>query len=344
MNPLGKAALALAAAGAGAFLLSKAARRRPRYDFRGRVVLITGGSRGLGLELARQFADEGARVALCARDGEELQRGRADLALHNTQALTHPCDVSSPQQVQDLVRAVEANLGPIDVLVNNAGIIAVGPLSAMTREDYEAAMNTHFWGAYNTIDAVAPGMRQRRAGRIVNVSSFGGKVGVPHLAPYCASKFALVGYTQALRAELADDGITVTLICPGLMRTGSPRNAFFKSQNEAEYAWFKIGDSIPGFSTASDAAARRIIEASRDGEAEVTLTLPAKAAVRFQALFPDAFAELVALANRLLPGFGGIGTAAKRGAESETALTESPLTRLTRNAAAANNEVAPAER
>jgi NAD(P)-dependent dehydrogenase (short-subunit alcohol dehydrogenase family) len=342
MNPFGKAALALAAAGASAFLLSKTA-RRSRYDFRDKVVLITGGSRGLGLELARQFADEGARVALCARDGEELQRAREDLTQHNTYAFTHPCDVSSPQQVQDLVRAVEANLGPIDVLVNNAGTITVGPISAMTREDYETAMNTHFWGAYNTIDAVVPGMRRRQAGRIVNVSSFGGKVGVPHLAPYCASKFALVGYTQALRAELADDGITVTLICPGLMRTGSPRNAFFKSQNEAEYAWFKVGDSIPGFSTASDAAARRIVEACRTGEAEVTLTLPAKAAVRFQALFPDAFAELAVLANRLLPGFGGIGTRAKRGAESEAALTASPLTRLTQNAAAANNEVAPAE-
>src|SRR5205814_7891596 len=138
----------------------------------------------------------------------------ADLAEHGGNPLALRCDVTNPQDVGDLVRAVEVHFGPVDVLVNNASIIAVGPVQTMTRADFEQAMNVTFWGAYNAVEAVLPSMRQRREGRIVNISSIGGKVGVPHLTPYCASKFALVGYSQALRAELADEGITVTTICP----------------------------------------------------------------------------------------------------------------------------------
>src|SRR5690606_33875253 len=102
-----------------------------------------------------------------------------------------------------------------------------------------------FWGPFYCIDAVLGGMRRRGEGRIVNVSSVGGRVGVPHMVPYCAGKFALVGFSESLRAELRSSGIRVTTVCPGLMRTGSPRNALFKGRHRAEYAWFAIADSLP---------------------------------------------------------------------------------------------------
>src|SRR5262249_29078614 len=143
--------------------------------------------------------------------------------------------------------------------VNNAGIIQVGPMETMTLADYQEAMRVHYWGPLYTALAVLPQMKQRRAGRIVNITSIGGKVAVPHLLPYVGSKFALVGLSEGLRAELMKDGILVTTVVPGLMRTGSPRNAFFKGQNEAEYAWFKIGDSIPVLTTSAERAARRIV-------------------------------------------------------------------------------------
>lgn len=141
----------------------------------------------------------------------------------------------------------------------------------MTLKDYEDAMKTHFWGPLYAMMAVLPEMRARRAGRIVNISSIGGKVGVPHLAPYCASKFPLTGLSQALHAELATDGIKVTNVCPGLMRTGSPRNATFKGQHRAEYAWFTISDSLPFTSISAERAARQILAACKRGEAEVVL-------------------------------------------------------------------------
>lgn len=335
-----KEALILAAAGAGALLAARAFfRQRNAYDFRGKTVLITGGSRGLGLVLAREFAEEGANVAICARDNEELERARRDLAARGANAYAFPCDVTDRAQVEELVEVVERHFGGIDVLVNNAGTIQVGPVEVMTLEDYEQAMNVHFWAPLYATLAVLPEMRRRGEGRIVNISSIGGKISVPHLVPYSASKFALVGLSDGLRAELAEDGIVVTTVCPGLMRTGSPRNATFKGQHRAEYAWFSISDALPVTSIQAERAARQIVAACRRGEAELIITTQAVLAVKFRALFPEATADILALVNRLLPAPGGIGRRRAKGKESESALAPSLLTALSDSAAVRNNEV-----
>jgi len=341
MNKLAKGALVLGAAGASAWLLARVL--RPAYDFRRKVVLLTGGSRGLGLVLARQLAREGARLALCARDGEELERAADDVAHFGHRPLTDVCDVTDPEDVRHLVERVNGALGPIDVLINNAGVIQVGPQAVMTRDDYEQALRVHFWGPYNTVEAVLPQMRRRHAGRIVNISSIGGKVAVPHLLPYCASKFALVGFSEGLRSEVAPDGVVVTTVCPGLMRTGSPRNAFFKGQHRKEHAWFRISDSLPLLTISAEHAARQVLDACRYGRAEVVLSLPAKLAVKFHGLFPGLTANLLALVDRLLPAPGGIGTELRAGKDSESSATPSALTTLTEEAARRNNEMAPSE-
>ncbi len=190
--------------------------QRPRsYALAGRTVLITGGSRGLGLVLARAVARAGARVAICGRDAATLDRARGDLEQRGAQVLALPCDVTIREAVDAMVREVGERLGPIDVLINNAGVISVGPVEAMEVEDFQQAMATNFWGPLYSILAVLPGMRRRGEGRIVNIASIGGKISVPHLVPYSASKFALVGLSEGLRAELAKDGIAVITICPG---------------------------------------------------------------------------------------------------------------------------------
>lgn len=344
MNEGLKDALKLAAAGAGAYLAARAVYRRlGGYDFEGKTVLITGGSRGLGLVLARGFAAEGANVAICARDPQELERARADLAARGARAFAFPCDVTDRAQVRELVDVVTRHFGCIDVLVNNAGVIQVGPLELMTLEDFEQAMAVHFWGPLYATLAVLPEMRRRRAGRIVNVSSIGGRISVPHLVPYSASKFALAGLSDGLRAELAQDGIVVTSVFPSLMRTGSPRNATFKGQHRAEYAWFAISDSLPVTSIGAERAAAQIIDACRRGRAELVISMQAQAAVKFRALFPEATADILAVVNRLLPGPGGIGRARARGKESESSLAPSVLTTLTESAARRNNEVRETE-
>ncbi len=328
------------ALGAGALLgLRAVLRARRALDLRGKGVLITGGSRGLGLVMAREFGRQGALPILCARDGAELDRAVSDLNRNGVNAAGFPCDVTDRRQVDWLIAEVLGRYGHIDVLVNNAGVIQVGPMEVMTLADYEEAMAAHFWAPLYTTLAVLPAMRARGTGRIVNITSIGGKIGVPHLLPYCASKFALVGFSEGLRAELARDGIRVTTVIPGLMRTGSPRNATFKGQHRAEYAWFAISDSLPLLSMSAVRAARRIVSACRHGDAEVILSLPAQAAALFHGVFPGLTCDILGLVNRALPAAGGIGSARARGANSESPLTQSGLTTLTRRAERANNEV-----
>jgi short-subunit dehydrogenase len=334
-------ALLLGAAGVGALVATRAlVRRWSAYDLNGKVVLITGGSRGLGLVMAREFAREGARLAICARDEGELERARADLKKLGAQVIAVPCDVTERAQVNEMISIVTDRYGQVDVLVNNAGVIQVGPVEVMTLEDYEEAMRVHFWAPLYTTLAVLPEMRRRRQGRIVNISSIGGKISLPHLVPYSASKFALVGLSEGLRAELQKDGVVVTTVCPGLMRTGSPRNAIFKGQHRAEYAWFSISDALPVTAMQAERAARQIITASKRGDAEIVLTIQAQLAVKFHALFPGLTQDLLGLMNGVLPEPGGIGRKRAKGKDSQSELSPSWLTVLNEKAAQRNNEVA----
>jgi NAD(P)-dependent dehydrogenase (short-subunit alcohol dehydrogenase family) len=319
--------------------VTAAVRWSRRFDFRGKVVLITGGSRGLGIVLARQFARQGARVAICARDPHELTRAVDDLAGRGADALALPCDVCSRDDVARMVAEVDRHYGGVDVLVNNAGTIAVGPIETMTLADFEEAMRTHFWGPVYTTMAVLPYLRRSGGGRIVNISSIGGKIASPHLVPYSASKFALAGFSQGLRTELQKDNIFVTSVFPGLMRTGSPENAFFKGRHREEHTWFHLADATPGMSIGAERAARQIVGACRQGRAEITLSLPAKVATTLYALFPGVSTQIAGMLNEYaLPEPGGIGERRARGRESETSVTDSWLTGLSRAAAERNNE------
>jgi NAD(P)-dependent dehydrogenase (short-subunit alcohol dehydrogenase family) len=298
-------------------------------DLRGCTVLITGGSRGLGLALGHEFTAAGvSALAICARDESGMERARRALSTNGAHVMTLRADVGDQAQVDGVVRAVVSRFGRLDILVNNAGTIAVGPLDAMTAEDFEEAMRANFWGPLYATLAAVPVMRRQGGGRIVNIASIGGKVSVPHLLPYTASKFALVGLSHGLRAELAADDIVVTTVCPGLMRTGSPRNADFKGQHRAEYAWFSLSDSLPGLSMSARRAARQIVRACRRGDAEVVLSLPAKLATTAQLLAPSLVDAVLGLVSRALPGPGGVGRARVKGRESESALSPSILTAL----------------
>lgn len=313
-------------------------RRRHRLDLAGRVVLITGGSRGLGLVLARQFAAAGAKVAITARHAEALEQAAQDLRQRGATVAAVVADVTQPAQVVDLLATVRAQLGPIDVLVNNAGVIEVGPFETLDVADFRESLDVHVYGPLYLIMGVLPEMRRRGGGRIVNIASIGGKVSVPHLLAYGTGKFGLTGLSEGLRAELRKDGIRVTTVCPGLMRTGSPRHAWFKGQHRAEHAWFTLLDSLPGTAMSAETAARRIVAACVRGDAEVVLSLPAKLLALGHGVAPGLTADLLGLVNRLLPAPGGIGHHRLAGKDSETPLTRSWWTTLTRVAARRNNE------
>jgi len=312
--------------------------RAQRFPLKDKIVLITGGSRGLGLVLGRHICAAGGKVALIARDAEELRRAKADLARRGGAVQTVQCDLLDTEQIQSAVRQIIDRFGKIDILINNAGIIEVGPLEHMRRKDFERAMQLHFWAPFELISRIVPEMRIWGGGRIVNISSIGGKVAVPHLAPYSASKFALTGFSDALRAELARDNIHVTTVAPGMMRTGSHVNAKFKGKHDTEFAWFAASAGAPLISMNADRAARKILAACRRGQPSLTLTFAARTAILGNALFPNLTGYWMKIVNRFLPTAGDDEGDELRAGSQLRRLTPKWLTRLADRATIRNNE------
>ncbi len=332
----GAAGMALAGVGAGAAVALAGWslwRRRNALDLAGKVVLITGSSRGLGFAMAQECGRLGAKLVICARDQGELDWAREDLTRLGCEVHTVICDITVQDEVQRMVNQALERFGRIDVLINNAGIITVGPMQTQTLTDYQESMDVMFWGAVYPTLAVLPHMLARRSGRIANITSIGGKVSVPHLLPYCCAKFAVVGFSEGLRAELARENIQVTTIVPGLMRTGSHVNAYFKGNNQAEYTWFSLGATLPVVSIDARRAARKIVNAIRRGDAELIITPQAKLLARAHGVFPGITSDVLGLVNRFLPGPGGVGDERRTGKQSETAVSQSFVEKLGRKAA-----------
>lgn len=328
------------AAVAGFTVIRELIQRRHFIELQNKVVVITGGSRGLGLLIAKEFARQGAKLVICSRDDDELARAHSLLSEQGGEVLTVRCDITDQQQVQHMIAQVIARFNQIDVLVNNAGIISAGPIQTLTRSDFEHSMDTMFWGAYNTITTVLPQMRERKSGRIVNIASVGGKVAVPHLLAYASAKFALVGFSEGLHAELARDGILVTTVAPGLMRTGSTVNVTLKGeQHQTEYTLFSLLDTLPLTSIDAKRAARQIVEATKRGDTELIISIQAQLLSRLHGIFPALTTDLMTLANGLLPTSKSQGIEQHTGKESETPVTRSPLTALGQKATRENNEL-----
>jgi NAD(P)-dependent dehydrogenase (short-subunit alcohol dehydrogenase family) len=322
------------AVGAAAFAAEKVAKRVTAIELAGKVAVVTGGSRGLGFELCRQLRAQGARVATCARGEEQLMTARAKLG---DDVVAIPCDVGDRAQVENFVAEVEDALGPIDVLINNAGVIAVGPWQTQTIDDFREMMDIQFWGVVHATLAVLPSMVDRGGGRIANITSIGGKVSVPWLLPYNSAKFAAVGFSEGLRAELAGTGVKVTTVVPGLMRTGSFLAAYFKGDKPTlEYSLFAPLSGTPATTVSAERAARRIITALRRGDPEITLGLHAKLAARANGVLPGTVQTALALVARALPEVRG--TDRLRGSEIDSAVDDLPLTAPGRRAAERLNQ------
>ena len=317
--------------------VARAAWRRSRaLDLSGKVVLITGGSRGLGFALAEEFAAHGARVSICARGEEALRRARERLEVRGADVHVYRCDVSDREQVDAWVAQATKRFGRVDVLVNNAGVISVGAFATQRLDDFSEAMDIHFWGTVHPTLAVLPGMLARGEGRIANITSVGGKISVPLLLPYNASKFAVVGLSEGLRAELAPKGVLVTTVVPGLMRTGSYLAAYFKEPQRLVYTLFTPVSATPLTTISARRAARKIVDAVRHGDPELILTAHANLAARANGLAPGTTARMLAFVARVFPE--GTRPEKVRGSEIESPIDESFVTSLGRKAAADLNQ------
>jgi len=303
-----------AAIGAAIGVRETLGRRRDR-SIAGKTVLVTGASRGLGLALTRELITEGCTVAICARDQAELDAARTELeTLAGKDAVVAiQCDVTDREQVDDMVEEGTRRLGGIDVLINNAGSITVGPAQKTTEEDIARSLDLILWGSVHATFAVVPQMRQRGDGQIVTIASFGGKMAVPHLLPYSTAKFAAVGFSSGLRSELAKDGIAVTTVCPGELKSGSFTQALFKGKRDEEYRWFALGASAP-WTMSAERTAKRILTGIRRREADVTFPWKISAAAAINGIAPNLTAAALRLMDRGLPGYEGTDDGIEGGA------------------------------
>lgn len=274
----------------------------------GSVVFITGGSRGLGFAIASRFAEGEVKLVLVARKLEELQEAQKELLTAHPHLQPEDFyliagDLSSADECKRAITETIARFGRIDVLINNAGVIEVGPLEAQSADIFEQTMRINFFAAFHTVWSALPYLRKqqplkgKRRAAIVNIASIGGKFAVPHLLPYSAAKFALVGFSEGLFAELYGKGLQVTTVCPGLMRTGGEDHAKFVGNQEAERRWFQLAAKTPGVSTTSEHAANKIYNAVVQGRPEITITPQAWLGARFAGVFPETLQRLNGLTN-----------------------------------------------
>ncbi len=291
------AALAIASSGLLASSLSRG------KSLRGKSVLITGGSRGLGFALAQEFLRAGSHVTIIARQAEELHRARELLLKRFPDGYLQiiAADVTDKPSLDEAILTAVKQWNGLDILINNAGAITVGPFETMEREDFEAQLELHFFSVLESTLAALPVFKHQGFGHIVNICSLGGKVAVPHMLPYDTSKFALAGFSQGLNAELASENIQVTTVYPTVMRTGSPIQAVFKGHHEKEYAWFASADNFPGLSMSPNEVARQILEAVQMGKSELIPTISGKARIAMGALFPELTALTMQWIAGLLP-------------------------------------------
>ena len=191
-------------------------------DLSGKVVVVTGGSRGIGRAIAGRLAECGAHVAVVARDQVRVSSAAAELAGSGNK-LGIGADISSADEAAAMIAKVEDELGPIDVLVNNAGVTRDGLLVRMSEEDWDAVLDTNLKGAFNTMKAVGRGMMKRRSGRIINITSVVGLTGNRGQANYAASKAGLIGLTKSVAKEMASRNVLVNAIAPGFIETDMTR-------------------------------------------------------------------------------------------------------------------------
>jgi len=282
--------------------LAGSMRRRP-VNLRGKVALITGGSRGLGLALAHELGEYGCELALVARDPAELTGAATRLNRRGTEATTFPCDITHADEIEPLLQRVIQRFGRIDILVNDAGMIKTAPFDNVERKDFDEAMDLMFWAPVNLTLAALPHLRRSPEAHIVNITSVGGRVSVPHLLPYCCAKFAFVAFSTGLSSELDPDKVHVLTVVPGLMRTGSYLNAQFKGPKEQEFAWFSALSTLPGLTVSAEHAARSIRQALQRRHLTSTISMPAKLLIQSEALLPEATRTIMHLVNQYaLPG------------------------------------------
>ena len=244
-------------------------------NFKNKLVLITGASSGIGKEAALQFAKKGANLILVARNKDKLKQTANDLKKFNVSILVFQCDVSKKSDVEKMAKEILEKHDSIDILVNNAGFAIYGPVSKLSIEEIESQMATNYFGMIYCIKNFLPSMTKKKSGHIVNVASVAASMGLPGIASYCASKFAMLGFSEGLKHELKGTGVGITVVSPIMVRTN-----FF------DHPSF---ENMPKYSPTSlnpETVANAILKAANSSRLEIIVPSVVRGAVWMKETFP----------------------------------------------------------
>jgi len=245
-------------------------------NFKNKVVVITGASSGIGAAAAEKFAKKGANLVLVARRKEKLEQVEKNLSKYSIKTLIQVCDVSDKEQVKQMSEKVIETFSKIDILVNNAGFVIYGKVVELSIEDIESQMKTNYFGTIYCTKSFLPHLLKQNSGHIVNVASVGGSFGVPGIASYCATKFAMLGFSEGLHHELHDTNVGVTVVSPIMVRTSLFDHPSFK--NFTKFA--------TGISLSSETVANTIIKAANSSRLEIVVPSVVRIGIWFKQTFP----------------------------------------------------------
>ena len=245
-------------------------------NFKNKIVVITGASSGIGEAAAEQFAKRGANLVLVARRKEKLEQVEQKLSKYSIKTLIQVCDVSDKQQVKQMSEKVIETFSKIDILVNNAGFVIYGKVEELSIEDIESQMKTNYFGTINCTKHFLPYFLKQNSGHMINVASVGGSFGVPGIASYCATKFAMLGFSEGLHHELHGTNVGVTVVSPIMVRTSLFDHPSFK--NFTKHA--------TGISLSADTVANAIIKASDSSKLEIVVPSYVRIGIWFKQTFP----------------------------------------------------------
>ena len=245
-------------------------------DFKNKVVLITGASSGIGKQTAIEFAKLGSSIILVARRKNKLEQVENELKQFNVNTLVCVCDVSKKDQVEELSKIVLQKFDSIDILVNNAGFVIYGSVSDLSINEIESQMETNYFGMIYCVKNFLPLMLKKKSGHIVNVASVGASFSVPGVSSYCATKFAMLGFSEGLKHELYGTGVGLTVVSPIMVRT-----PLFEHPSFTNFSKFSTGVSL-----SSETVAKTIIKASNSSRLEIVVPSVARAAIWFKQTFP----------------------------------------------------------
>jgi len=245
-------------------------------DFKNKVVLITGASSGIGKQTAIEFAKLGSSIILVARRKNKLEQVENELKQFNVNTLVCVCDVSKKDQVEELSKIVLQKFDSIDILVNNAGFVIYGSVSDLSINEIESQMETNYFGMIYCVKNFLPLMLKKKSGHIVNVASVGASFSIPGVSSYCATKFAMLGFSEGLKHELYGTGVGLTVVSPIMVRT-----PLFEHPSFTNFSKFSTGVSL-----SSETVAKTIIKASNSSRLEIVVPSVARAAIWFKQTFP----------------------------------------------------------